>query len=184
MSGWAAAAQVGAEIGLGQYNRRKQESFNKWQAREQRAWQERMSRNAYQYAAEDLEKAGLNRILAIGNGATVPGGASAQATQADSNVSYLEKRLIQEQTASAKEAQKVAQEDVAMKKSIGRLNDAQAQKVINETVGVQADNELKKLDAEMYSSDFGVVMRLANMFGFNANQIGRMFGKGLKGKGK
>ena len=46
-------------------------------ARETREWQEKMSNTAYQRAADDLEAAGLNRILALGSPATTPGGATA-----------------------------------------------------------------------------------------------------------
>ena len=52
-------------------------AFNAWSAEKQMDWQEYMSNTAYQRAAADLEKAGLNRVLALGSPASTPGGASA-----------------------------------------------------------------------------------------------------------
>lgn len=40
-------------------------------------FQDKMSRTAYQRAAQDLEAAGLNRVLALGGPASTPSGASA-----------------------------------------------------------------------------------------------------------
>lgn len=54
------------------------EKFNAREAAKQRDFSERMSRHAYRYAVEDLERAGLNPMLAYTQGgAHVPTGASA-----------------------------------------------------------------------------------------------------------
>ena len=65
-----------------------------WQiARENRAWQERMSNTAMQRAAVDAEAAGLNRILALGKPASTPAG----------NVATMqnEKKFLGEQVSAA-----------------------------------------------------------------------------------
>lgn len=66
-------ASVGAE---NEANR----TYNAYQAKANRDFQERMSNTSYQRAVEDMRKAGLNPILAFGgmpNGASTPTGSSA-----------------------------------------------------------------------------------------------------------
>jgi cobalamin-dependent methionine synthase I len=53
------------------------QKFNARESQKNRDWQERMSNTAHQRAAKDLEKAGLNRILALGQPSSTPSGSAA-----------------------------------------------------------------------------------------------------------
>lgn len=78
--GAASGAQAAGSI-LGYMGQKETNQMNQAMAREQMAFQERMSSSAHQREVLDLQKAGLNPILSAtgGSGASAPSGASSTA---------------------------------------------------------------------------------------------------------
>lgn len=72
----------------------KQYSYNAQEAQKDREWQEMMSSTAYQRAFEDMKKAGINPLVALGqlNPASTPSGANASGSYA--SVSPLASSLV------------------------------------------------------------------------------------------
>jgi len=102
--------------------------FGQHSAKKAMAYQTEMSNTAYQRAANDLQKAGLNRILALGNPATTPPGQQASMPDPRAGSSY-------QAGASAKTARDVNQNTL-------RLMEEQITKTHNEAqaAGEQAAN--------------------------------------------
>lgn len=164
-----AAAGIGVDLLGGLFARSGQKDVNKTNlaiAREQMAFQERMSNTAYQRAIADMRKAGLNPILAASKGgASSPGGASATMQNPDA--------FLQGKGTSAMETLRRKQElqnmDVQMRLAAEQLALTNVQKATAyENMRItrnEADlsDTLKLMDKKIYGGKLGELLRRAQL---------------------
>jgi len=131
--------------------------FGSNEAAANRAWQERMSSSAYQRASTDLEKAGLNRILALGSPASSPGGSAASGVMAETtNLADSAVNSALGATRLKKDLQ-LAREDISKKKTETKLNKkleekAEAERLMtaHSSRAIKAGADMKELYAKRY----------------------------------
>lgn len=124
-------------------------------------FQDVLSRTGYQRAADDLEKAGLNRVLALGSPARASGGATAQTFKSDSGNAAIAaasaKAAIQQMEAKTQ----LDNEQAKLVREQTRLADANA-----------SEAEVKKMIYDKIEPQLNVFMDWAlNNLGVNASDV-------------
>lgn len=138
---------VASAVGTERANR-----ANKQMAREQMQFQERMSNTSYQRAVADMRLAGINPILAAGQGgASTPGGATATMQDA-----------ISPAVSSAQHGRRLTKELAMMEE--------QRQVVRNQGTNIVADTELKS-QSILESQDRAAAVRAQTALTNNENRI-------------
>lgn len=141
---WTALAALGGAAltaGVNWYSQKKANETNIALTRENRDWEERMSNTAVQRHADDLQKAGFNRLLAAGGeGASTPSSSPARVSAPE--LTPIDILGIQKARADISKTKAETLATLATEKNLGEQNDnlrvqntvlrAQAQKLLVE----------------------------------------------------
>lgn len=115
---WAAFGAAMGELAGAHYQNHQGRS----ESARNRRFQERMSSTAYQRAAEDLDAAGLNRILALGNPSTTPAGAQASISAPSLGKTGVMAASAKQQIAQSRAEEKLVAQKEKESKSSEDLN--------------------------------------------------------------
>lgn len=159
--GWIGAA-IGAAAGL--LGGAAQNKSAKQQSAKQMAFQERMSNTAYQRSAKDLEKAGLNRILALGNPASTPGGSQAPIGNLANSAMSAAQAATNVQNVSAQTKLTKAQTQKSLDDNYIKHEAIEALRRLNKGAKVEPSSAKDKLVTPGTES-YNVLERIQGLFG-------------------
>lgn len=115
---WAALGAAALDWAQSEYQDRRNASH----AAGNRHWQEHMSNTSYQRAAKDLHMAGLNRVLALGQGAVTPSGAVSSMDRPNSVQAGIMASSAKQQIALQKAEEKLVDQKESESESAEALN--------------------------------------------------------------